>query len=128
MRGLASAAIDAFRNVPLLLQLLAWYFIHQHRLHAHGVQVRSGKDETLGEFDFLLRSEEGLLHWEFATKFYLLYSDNPALAGVQQADYFVGPNLWSVRLEKRDGSMLSMDIGWLLPAKMAMRVVLMKPS
>jgi general L-amino acid transport system permease protein len=27
VRGLASAAIDAFRNVPLLLQLLAWYFI-----------------------------------------------------------------------------------------------------
>ena len=27
MRGLASAAIDAFRNVPLLLQVLIWYFL-----------------------------------------------------------------------------------------------------
>ena len=74
-------------------KLLAWYFIHEQRLHAHGMQVRSGKDETLGEFDFLLRSEQGLLHWEFATKFYLLCSVNPAYAQIQQADYFVGPNL-----------------------------------
>lgn len=73
--------------------LLAWYFRHQGSLVAHGLQVRSGKEETVGEFDFLLRQGEGLVHWEFATKFYLLNSSDPALAGVQQADYFVGPNL-----------------------------------
>lgn len=73
--------------------LLAWYFRHQQRLHAHGLQVRAGKEETIGEFDFLLREGDTLLHWELATKFYLLGSDDPALAGVQQADYFVGPNL-----------------------------------
>lgn len=73
--------------------LLAWYFRHQGWLVAHGVQVRSGKEETVGEFDFLLRRGDALVHWEFATKFYLLNSSDPALAGVQQADYFVGPNL-----------------------------------
>lgn len=74
-------------------KLLAWYFMHRQCLHAYGLQVRSGKNETLGEFDFLLRQEQGLVHWEFATKFYLLCSANPAYAQLQQADYFVGPNL-----------------------------------
>jgi uncharacterized protein len=73
--------------------LLAWYFRHQGSLVAHGLQVRVGKEETIGEFDFLLRQGGALVHWEFATKFYLLNSSDPALAGVQQADYFVGPNL-----------------------------------
>lgn len=73
--------------------LLAWYFRHRHTLVAHGLQVRAGKDATIGEFDFLLRQGDALVHWEFATKFYLLNSDDPALAGLQQADYFVGPNL-----------------------------------
>lgn len=74
-------------------QLLAWYFRHQGALVAHGLQVRAGKESTVGEFDFLLRDGDLLRHWEFATKFYLLNSDNPAVAGVQQADYFIGPNL-----------------------------------
>ncbi len=74
--------------------LLAWYFRHRQMLFAHGLQVRAGKDATVGEFDFLLQQQDGtLLHWEFATKFYLLNSDDPKLAEVQQADYFVGPNL-----------------------------------
>lgn len=73
--------------------LLAWYFRHRGLLVAHGLQVRAGKEETIGEFDFLLRQGKALVHWEFATKFYLLNSNDPALAGVQQADYFVGPNL-----------------------------------
>lgn len=74
-------------------KLLAVYFAHVKRLHVHGLQVRSGKDETVGEFDFILREQEGLVHWEFATKFYLLCSRNAAYAQIQQADYFVGPNL-----------------------------------
>ncbi len=93
-------ALEAFLGVHRLTRLgryaenlLAWYFRHLGILVAHGLQVRAGKDETVGEFDFLLQQGTGLVHWEFATKFYLLYSDNPALAGVQQADYFVGPNL-----------------------------------
>lgn len=70
-------------------KLMAFYFRHQGSLVAHGVQVRAGKNDTVGEFDFLLRDGAALVHWEFATKFYLLESTG---AG-PQADYFVGPNL-----------------------------------
>jgi hypothetical protein len=70
-------------------KLLAYYFEAWGVLAAHGVQVRAGKNSTIGEFDFLLRDGDGLLHWEFATKFYLLESSG---AG-EDADYFVGPNL-----------------------------------
>lgn len=74
-------------------KLLAFYFAHQGTLVAHGVQVQAGKDDTVGEFDFLLRDDEALVHWEFATKFYLLYPHNQSSAGLQEAEYFVGPNL-----------------------------------
>ena len=74
-------------------KLLAAYFAHRKQLVAHGLQVRAGKEETVGEFDFLLSDGLSLLHWEFATKFYLLCSSDPAWARVQTADYFVGPNL-----------------------------------
>ncbi|MBM3364434.1 MAG: DUF1853 family protein [Betaproteobacteria bacterium] len=74
-------------------RLLAWYFKHQGQLVAHGLPVRSGKEDTIGEFDFLLRFDQALVHWELATKFYLLAVDDPVLQAVQQADYFVGPNL-----------------------------------
>ncbi len=70
-------------------KLMAFYFAHQGILAAHGLQVQAGKNTTIGEFDFLLNAPQGLLHWEFATKFYLLEASG---AG-QQADYFVGPNL-----------------------------------
>jgi hypothetical protein len=70
-------------------KLLAFYFEQQGILVAHGVQVRAGKNDTVGEFDFLLRQGQDLVHWEFATKFYLL---EPSGIG-QEPDYFVGPNL-----------------------------------
>jgi hypothetical protein len=70
-------------------KLLAFYFEHEGVLAASGVQVRAGKGETIGEFDYLLKTSHGLAHWEFATKLYLLESSG---AG-QEADYFVGPNL-----------------------------------
>lgn len=70
-------------------KLLAYYFADRGVLAAHGVQVRAGKNSTIGEFDFLLRSGDHLLHWEFATKFYLLESSGVG----EDADYFVGPNL-----------------------------------
>lgn len=96
----APQALEAFLNVHPLTRLgryaenlLAWYFRHLGILAAHGLQVRAGKDQTIGEFDFLLQQGDALLHWEFATKFYLLCSDDPALAPLQRADYFVGPNL-----------------------------------
>jgi len=70
-------------------KLMAFYFEQHDMLVAHGVQVRENKNRTIGEFDFLLRDGEHLLHWEFATKFYLLETSG---AG-READYFVGPNL-----------------------------------
>ena len=70
-------------------KLMAFYFRRRGILVAHGVQVCAGKNGTIGEFDFLLQEGAGLVHWEFATKFYLRESSG---AG-RQADYFVGPNL-----------------------------------
>lgn len=70
-------------------KLLAFYFEQRQLLVAHSVQVRASKNDTIGEFDFLLRLHGGLVHWEFATKFYLLESS----AGSLQADDFLGPNL-----------------------------------
>jgi uncharacterized protein len=70
-------------------KLLAFYFERQGVLAACGVQVRAAKNETIGEFDYLLNHAERLVHWEFATKLYLLESSG---AG-HEADYFVGPNL-----------------------------------
>lgn len=58
-------------------KLMAFYFAQQGTLAAHGLQIRDGKNGTIGEFDFLLRDEgsAGLRHIEFATKFYLLDGD-----------------------------------------------------
>lgn len=75
-------------------KLLAAYFRHTGQLVAHGLQVRAATGETLGEFDFLLRGDQGQLrHWELATKFYLCFPGDPALGTDAQADDFVGPNL-----------------------------------
>ncbi|MDB5764360.1 MAG: hypothetical protein JWQ21_3355 [Herminiimonas sp.] len=94
----APAALHAFLDVQPFARLgryaeklMAFYFEHQGVLFAHGVQVRAGKNATIGEFDFLLRHGASLVHWEFATKFYLLQSGD-ALSGPQM-DHFVGPNL-----------------------------------
>ena len=97
-------ALEAFLNVHRFTRLgryaenlLEWNFRHRGVLYAHGLQVRTpraeGGEDTVGEFDFLLDLDAGLTHWELATKFYLLCSDDPAVQDVQQADYFVGPNL-----------------------------------
>jgi len=75
-------------------KLLTFYLQQTGRLIAHNVQVRNGPNDTVGEFDFLVRdlqddAESGVVHWEFATKFYLLESHRDQM----QADAFVGPNL-----------------------------------
>lgn len=70
-------------------KLLAYYFQHQGTLVANGLQIRAGKNETIGEFDFLLREGDALVHVEFATKLYLLEAGGTGA----EADYFVGPNL-----------------------------------
>lgn len=72
-------------------KLMAFYFAQQGTLAAHGLQVRDGKNGTIGEFDFLLRDTPGgtLRHIEFATKFYLLDGD-PDTGNYNR---LVGPNL-----------------------------------
>jgi hypothetical protein len=70
-------------------KLLAYYFLHQGVLVANGLQVRASKNDTIGEFDFLLRRGAELVHWEFAIKLYLLETSGSGA----EADYFVGPNL-----------------------------------
>lgn len=74
-------------------QLIAFYFRQRGRLVAHGLQVRANRNDTIGEFDFLLDGGDGTLeHWELATKFYLLNAgaDVPL---PDPFDAFVGPNL-----------------------------------
>ncbi|HEV2610964.1 MAG TPA: DUF1853 family protein [Noviherbaspirillum sp.] len=70
-------------------KLMAFFFAFNGTLAAHGLQVQNGKNATIGEFDFLLKQGNSLLHWEFATKFYLLESDGAD----DLPDHFVGPNL-----------------------------------
>lgn len=70
-------------------KLMAFYFAEQGRLVRHGLQVRASRNDTIGEFDFLLEHGPGsLAHIEFATKFYLL--DGGAS---NEFDALVGPNL-----------------------------------
>ena len=70
-------------------KLMAFYFAEQGRLVRHGLQVRAARNDTIGEFDFLLtRGPDALTHIEFATKFYLL--DGGAS---NEFDALVGPNL-----------------------------------
>jgi hypothetical protein len=73
-------------------KLMTFYLRHLGVLAAHNVQVRAAGSQTIGEFDFLVWRGGDLLHWEFATKFYLLESVGSGDAR-RQADYFVGPNL-----------------------------------
>lgn len=70
-------------------KLLAFYFAQRGELVAHGLQVRASKNDTVGEFDFLLRQDGALTHWELATKFYLL--DGAPDAG--SFHRLIGPNL-----------------------------------
>lgn len=94
----AFLAIGSFTRLGHYAEnLLAFYFRHQSTLFAHGLQVRASKGDTVGEFDFLLwhasAHDTALLHWEFATKFYLLASSAVGTESKISADYFVGPNL-----------------------------------
>lgn len=70
-------------------KLMAFYFAEQGRLVRHGLQVRASRNDTIGEFDFLLEhGPDALAHIEFATKFYLLDG-----GGSNEFDALVGPNL-----------------------------------
>ncbi len=70
-------------------KLMAFYFREHGMLVAHGLQVRATRNDTVGEFDFLLDAgPDAVEHIEFATKFYLLEGESAS-----RFDTFVGPNL-----------------------------------
>jgi hypothetical protein len=70
-------------------KLMAFYFQEHGRLVAHGLQVRASRNDTVGEFDFLLDAgPDGVEHIEFATKYYLLEGQ-----AADSLDALVGPNL-----------------------------------
>lgn len=70
-------------------KLMAFYYREHGLLVAHGLQVRAAKNDTVGEFDFLLDAgPDAVEHIEFATKFYLLEGE-----AASRFDTFVGPNL-----------------------------------
>ena len=72
-------------------KLMAFFYAAQGRLVAHGLQVRASRNDTVGEFDFLLEpdgDEAGIEHIELATKFYLLEGGAP-----DRFDTLIGPNL-----------------------------------
>ena len=74
-------------------KLMAFYFAERGRLVVHGLQVRASRNDTVGEFDFLLDDgPDGVEHIEFATKFYLLQGHQGGNEGAA-FDSFVGPNL-----------------------------------
>lgn len=70
-------------------KLMAFYFAQHGRLVRHGLQIRAARNDTVGEFDFLLEhGPDALEHIEFATKFYLQNG-----ATTDDLDALVGPNL-----------------------------------
>jgi hypothetical protein len=70
-------------------KLMAFYYAQHGQLVAHGLQVRAARNDTVGEFDFLLDAgPAGVEHIELATKFYLLEG-----SAASRFDTFVGPNL-----------------------------------
>lgn len=73
-------------------KLLAFYFSHEGLLYAHSLQVHSEKSETIGEFDYLLYAQGGLLHIELATKFYLFHRSSDPGRALTVFNY-LGPNL-----------------------------------
>ena len=72
-------------------QLMAFFYQSEGRLLAHGLQVRASRNDTIGEFDFLLAGAGGgVEHVELATKFYLQLDQT---AGGADFDTLIGPNL-----------------------------------
>jgi hypothetical protein len=83
---------------------MAFYYQEQGRLVAHGLQIRANRNDTVGEFDFLLESgPDALEHIEFATKFYLLQGE----AGQEFDTPWSGPTwptAWARRCARFSGA------------------------
>ncbi|MDB5934071.1 MAG: hypothetical protein JWQ01_1415 [Massilia sp.] len=86
----AALGAKAYTRLGLYAEKLMAFYYEQHgQLVAHGLQVRASRNDTVGEFDFLLDAgPHGVEHIELATKFYLLEG-----SAASRFDTFVGPNL-----------------------------------
>lgn len=74
--------------------LFAFFLAETAVLFAHGLQVNDEQARTVGEFDFLVREGEGLVHWELATKFYLFFPGAVSEQNVAPDLFsYLGPNL-----------------------------------
>ncbi|MFZ6849779.1 DUF1853 family protein [Undibacterium sp. RuRC25W] len=74
--------------------LLAFFFADFYDLYAHGLQIHDARARTIGEFDFLIRHLDGLVHWELATKFYLFFDETLECGSAKRDLYhYLGPNL-----------------------------------
>lgn len=102
-------------------KLMGFYLQQQGVLHAHGVAVRANKNDTIGEFDFLWHDGSTLVHWEFATKFYLYEA---SIRAGQDNGYFIGPNL-ADSLEVKMGKIIQRQLA--LGQHPAARAVLPQP-
>lgn len=90
--GCLHAALDlpgASRLGRYAERLMVHYFAWCGSLAAHGLQIQTTRNNTVGEFDFLLREGSALVHYEFATKFYLFESAD----GSYGVEHLIGPNL-----------------------------------
>ncbi|MDL2356157.1 MAG: DUF1853 family protein [Pseudomonadota bacterium] len=110
------AALDAALGAKLYTRLglyaeklMAFYYQQHGQLVAHGLQVRASRNDTVGEFDFLLDAgPDGVEHIELATKFYLLEGD-----AATRFDTFVGPNLadsLGAKMRKIVGKQLALGV------------------
>jgi len=95
-------SLHSNRRLGLYENLLGFYLKREGLLYAHGLQINHDAIHTVGEFDFLLYQPNGLLHWEFATKFYLLDASGEPQRELSLHDY-MGPNLadnFALKLKK----------------------------
>ena len=100
---------------------MAFYFRAQGRLVAHGLQVRAARNDTVGEFDFLLDAgPDGVEHIEFATKFYLLEGDGRPRASTPSSAP-TWPTAWAPRCARSSSRQLA------LAAHPAAQAVLPRP-
>ena len=84
------------RRLGLYAETLFEYFLSSHQmLYAHGLQVHNKGKNTVGEFDFLLHADGGLMHLELATKFYLYHTATSPhqLESIADLYDYLGPNL-----------------------------------
>jgi len=93
------------RRLGLYAELLFSHFLNEFfHVWSHGLQIRDDRGRTIGEFDFQVMQEDGLLHWELASKFYLFCRTDITQNTPACRDY-LGPNL-SDRLDLKIHKML----------------------